>query len=105
MVHIKNMQTQHTSFGGREGAGAGTMVVVVTAVVVVGTVTVFVTVVGGSCPPGSSCGVWSLCWAPAKRPMKTELSMSRARSKTSRILLRRVRGSCTMDPRRSENEG
>lgn len=100
-----------TLSGGAEGTGGGeTMTVVVTVVVVVegtvttlvngtettlvnGTETTLVSVMGGFPPPGVSGELLSLCWEPMNRPMKTEQSRRKIRSRMNNILLRGVSGS------------
>lgn len=118
-----NMHAQ-TSLGGAVGAGAGTATVVVVVVIVVETtvvvvvavevtgcvvvpvdICVVVTVAGGFSPPSPPCRWFSLCCAPANKPMKIELRSSRSRSRMRRILVRGDRGSCTAEENRSANEG
>lgn len=53
-------------------------------------VTVTVVVTGLSLPPPPAL---SLCWAPAKRPIKTELSNRKTSAATARNLARGLRGS------------
>ena len=71
------------------------------------TVRISVWVVVLALPPSSfpPFPVFNLCCAPANRPMKTEESNSRRRTRTSRILVRVVNGSCTMDDMRCTNVG
>jgi len=91
-----------TSIGGLVGTGigAGTAVLVETLVVVA------VTVTGGfsSWFPSPGCES-SLCWAPAKRPMKMELNRRSMSATTNNTFVRGVNGSWTTDVIRSTNEG
>ena len=88
-------------------AGDALTVVVAVRVVVCVVVPVAVLVrisVRVVCPsPPLSFPEFNLCCAPAKRPMNTELNNKSRRTRTSRILVSVVSGSCTMDDIRCAN--
>lgn len=81
------------------------LVVVSVVVLVEISVVVYVTVTvsAGFVSPPSPSLLLSLCWAPANRPMKTELSRRKTRARTHSSLERGVRGSWTTLVNRSAN--
>lgn len=105
-----NIRCEHllTSSCGPVGTGAGTLTVLVETVVDVAvcvrvcvcvcvavavSCTVEVTVTGGSWPRP----VFSLCCAPAKRPMKMELRSKNSNATTRSTFVSGVNGSCMID--------
>ena len=97
---------ERTSSGGLVGrGGAGKETVVVDAAVVVACDVVVTVAVTVTVAPAFPSPWLSLCWAPAKRPMKTELRSRKMRVAMSRTFVNGDNGSCTIAARVSMNEG